>query len=65
MEAVAAGVIGLLVSFLLVYVLDRFWQTPGWLRLAILIAGVSLFTVFAPYWLHRWVWKQRRESQLA
>lgn len=65
MEAVAAGFIGLLVSFLLVYVLDRFWQTPGWVRLGILIAGVSLFAVFVPYWLHRWVWKQRREVQLA
>lgn len=65
MEAVAAGFIGLLVSFLLVYGLDRFWQTPGWVRLAILLAGVSLFAGFAPYWLHRWVWKQRRESELA
>ena len=65
MEAIAAGVIGLLVSFLLVYGLDRIWQTPGWVRLAILVSGVSLFTVFAPYWLHRWVWRQRRETQLA
>jgi hypothetical protein len=24
-----------------------------------------LFGVFAPYWLHRWVWRQRRENQLA
>ncbi|NQX00482.1 hypothetical protein HQ447_07460, partial [bacterium] len=65
LEAVAAGVIGLLVSFLLVYGSDRIWQTPGWVRLAILISGVSLFAVFAPYWLHRWVWRQRRETQLA
>lgn len=65
MEAVAAGVIGLLLSFLLVYALDRVWPTPGWLRFVILIAGVSLFTLFAPYWLHRWVWGQRREGQLA
>lgn len=65
LEAVAAGVIGLLFSFLLVFALDRFWQTPGWARLVILLAGVSLFTVFAPFWLHRWVWRQRREGQLA
>lgn len=64
-EAVEAGLIGLLVSFLLVYGLDRVWQTTGWARLAILVAGVSLFAVFAPYWLHRWVWRQRRETQLA
>jgi len=65
LEAIAAGMIGLLVSFLLVYGLDRIWQTPGWARLLILAGGVSLFGVFAPYWLHRWVWRQRRETQLA
>lgn len=65
LEAIAAGFIGLLVSFLLVYGLDRVWQTPGWVRLGILLGGVSLFGVFAPYWLHRWVWRQRREEQLA
>jgi hypothetical protein len=32
-EAVAAGLIGLLLSFLLVYGLDPVWQTPGWARL--------------------------------
>ncbi len=65
LEALAAGVIGLLFSFLIVYGLDRLIPTPGWARLAILLAGVSLFAGFAPYWLHRWVWKQRREEQLA
>lgn len=64
-EAVAAGVIGLLVSFLLVYGLDRFFQTSGWVRLGILVGGISLFAGFAPYWLHRWVWRQRREMDLA
>ncbi len=65
LEAIAAGAIGLLVSFLLVYGLDRVWQTPGWVRLLILLAGISLFAGFAPFWLHRWVWRQRRETQLA
>jgi hypothetical protein len=65
MEALAAGLIGLLVSFLLIYGLDRIWQTPGWARLLILLGGVSLFGGFAPYWLHRWVWGHRREEQLA
>jgi hypothetical protein len=65
MEAVAAGFIGLLLSFLLIYGLDRVWQTPGWARLLILLGGVSLFGGFAPYWLHRWVWGHRREEQLA
>jgi len=65
LEAAAAGVAGLLLSFLLVMALDRVWPTPGWLRLLILGAGISLFAVFVPYWLHRWVWGQRRNAQLA
>ncbi|MEI6654967.1 MAG: hypothetical protein WCP45_09380 [Verrucomicrobiota bacterium] len=64
-EAGAAGMAGLLVSFLLVYGLDRIWMTPATVRLAILMSGTSLFAVFAPYWLHRWVWRHRREAQLA
>ena len=64
-EALAAGCIGLLVSFLLVYGLDRVWQTPVWARLLILAGGFSMFGIFAPYWLHRWVWRQRRQTQLA
>jgi hypothetical protein len=65
LEAVAAGCIGLLLSFLLVYGLDRFFQTPGWLRLVILLGGVSLAAGFAPYWLRRWVWGLRSEAELA
>lgn len=65
MEAVAAGMIGLLVSFLIVYGLDRWVPTPGWVRLLVLLGGMSLFAGFAPYWLHRWVWRQRREDQIA
>ena len=64
-EAVLAGFFGLLFSFLLVFLLDRLMPTPGWLRLVILVAGTSLFTFFAPYWIHRWVLKNRRENQLA
>lgn len=64
-ESVAAGVTGLLVSFLLVYGLDRVINTSAWARLAILVAGTSLFIGFAPYWIHRWVWRRRRESQIA
>ncbi|MFU8892199.1 MAG: hypothetical protein ACNA8L_01085 [Luteolibacter sp.] len=64
-ESIAAGVIGVLVSFLLVYGLDRITPTPGWARLLILLGGAALFAGFAPYWLHRWVWRHRRETQLA
>lgn len=47
-ESIAAGLIGLLVSFLLVYGLDRVFPTPAWARLLVLLAGGSLFAGFAP-----------------
>jgi len=64
-EIIALGLIGLFLSFLLLFGLDRIWQTPIWARLLILVSGVSLFVGFAPYWLHRWVWGHRHEGQLA
>jgi len=64
-EAILAGFFGLLLSFLLVFALDRFMETPHTLRLIILILGVSLFSLFAPYWIRRWVFGHRRENQLA
>lgn len=64
-EAVLAGVFGLLFSFLLVFLLDRLIPTPGWLRLVILVVGTSFFALFAPYWIHRWILKNRNENQLA
>ncbi|MDX1680727.1 MAG: hypothetical protein R3242_08350, partial [Akkermansiaceae bacterium] len=64
-EAIAAGLIGLLLSFLLVFGIDRMTPTSGWLRLGLLLAGFSLFAGFAPYWIHRWIWRRRRQNQLA
>ena len=64
-EAVLAGFFGLLFSFLLVFGLDRFIETPNIVRLVILLVGVSLFVLFAPYWVRRWVYGHRRENQLA
>jgi len=64
-EAVLAGLLGLLVSFALVFALDRIWEIPPLVRLIILIAGVSLSAVFAPLWINRWVFKHRKENQLA
>ncbi|MFN4874394.1 MAG: hypothetical protein ACK5JP_11335 [Akkermansiaceae bacterium] len=64
-EIISLGLIGLFLSFLLLFGLDRIWQTPIWARLLILLGGISLFVGFAPYWLHRWVWGHRHEGQLA
>ncbi|MGJ8656703.1 MAG: hypothetical protein ACSHX6_09645 [Akkermansiaceae bacterium] len=64
-EAVLAGLLGLVVSFAIVFALDRIWEIPPLVRLIILLAGVSLFAVFAPLWINRWIFKHRKENQLA
>ncbi len=64
-EAVLAGIFGLIISFLIVFALERLFPIPAMVRLAILIAGTSLAAVFAPYWVRRWVYGHRREEQLA
>ncbi len=65
MEAILAGLAGLIVSFLIVFILDRLLPTPPLVRLAILVAGTSLFAIFAPLWIRRWVFGHKREEQLA
>ena len=64
-EAVRAGIFGLIISFLIVFALERLFPIPALARLAILIAGTSLAAIFAPYWVRRWVYGHRREEQLA
>ena len=64
-EAVLAGIFGLLISFLIVFVLERFFPIPSLARLGILLAGTSLAAIFAPFWVRRWVFGHRREEQLA
>lgn len=64
-EAAAVAITGMALSFLLLYGCDRLFPSPQWLRLTILLAGLSLLAGFAPYWIRRWVWKTRQETQLA
>lgn len=64
-EAALASLIGLIFSFLVVFVLDRVTPTTAGLRLLILILGASLSGLFAPWWLRRWVWGNRHENDLA
>lgn len=65
MEAIWAGIFGLLLSYVLVFTLDRFIATSSITRLLILVGGVSVFAIFAPLWINRWVFKHRRENQIA
>ena len=49
----------------MVFILDRLGETPGWLRLAIFVAGLGALLVGLPLKWLRWVWRQRRLEDAA
>jgi hypothetical protein len=65
LEGVLAAAFGLLLSYLVVFGLDRAFDTPGWLRVLILVVGASGFGILFPLKFHRWVWRQRGLEQAA
>ena len=64
-EGLCAAAFGLLLSYLIVFGLDRLIDTPRWLRALLLIGGTTGFGVWLPLKCHRWIWKTRRFDQLA
>lgn len=64
-EALLAAAFGLLTSYLLVFALDRFFDTPVIIRIAILCAGVFGLGIWLPWMCHKWIWKSRRLDQIA
>ncbi len=64
-EGILAALFGLALSYLAVFVLDRFFETPAWLRFCILLAGAATLGLGLPLKWHRWVWRQRRLEDVA
>ena len=64
-EGVLAGIFGLVLSYLAVFLLDRIVDTPAAMRTGLLIAGSMGLAVFFPLKCHRWVWGTRRMEQVA
>ncbi len=64
-EGILAGLFGFLLSYLLVFALDRLFDTPTWLRGAILVFGVVGLGIWFPLKWHRWVWSTRQLEQVA
>ena len=64
-EAVLGAVFGLVLSYVFVFVLDRFFDTPGSVRGVILLVGSLGLAVFFPLMFHRWVWQTRQMEQVA
>ena len=64
-EGLLAAAFGLLVSYLLVFVLDRFFDTTALVRTVILIVGALGLGIWFPLVCHKWIWKSRRLEQVA
>jgi len=64
-EGIFAGFFGLLLSWAVVFGIDRFVDTVAVVRAIILAAGASGFGIFFPMKCHRWVWKTRTMHQVA
>jgi hypothetical protein len=63
-ESACAAAFGIVVSALLLFALDRVWDTPRWAR-AILFAAAAMGCAHGVLAVHRWVWRRRRLDQLA
>ncbi len=64
-EGLLAALFGLALSYVIVFVLDRFFETPGWVRGLILASGAAVLGLGLPLKWHRWVWQQRRLEDAA
>lgn len=64
-EGLLAAAFGLVLSYLIVFALDRLMETPAWLRAALFIAGAAVLGLGLPLKWHRWVWRQRKLEDAA
>jgi len=65
LAAVAGGVVGLLATFVLLFVCDRFVDTPRLARTFLTLSGGALAAWFAHAWAAHWLWHRRGPAQLA
>ena len=45
-------------SFLLMFAIDRVWDTPAWARAVVVRLGLGWDWALLPLAIHRWVWRQ-------
>jgi hypothetical protein len=63
--AVAGALCGLLVSYALLFISDRLWDTPVWMRLLFTGIGIAILVYFTYGWLKLWVWNRRDTRAMA
>ncbi len=63
-EAISAAIVGVVVGYLLLFLVDRLTETPAWLRYVLFAVAVAACCL-VPLALHRWIWRHRAFDQLA
>ena len=64
-EGVLAAIFGILVSYIIVFCLDRVFDTPTLLRVLILVVGMVGMIFLLPMKYYHWVWKHRQLDGVA
>jgi len=65
LAAFAGGFVGLFATFVLLFVFDRFVDTPRLARMILTLSGGALAAWFAHAWAGHWLWNRRGPAQLA
>jgi hypothetical protein len=65
LATVAGAVFGLCATFVLLFVFDRFVDTPRWARAVLTLSSGALAAWLAQAWAAHWLWNRRGPAQLA
>ena len=64
-EGTLAAIFGIMISYLVVFGLDRLFDTPTLLRVLILLTGMVGMVFFLPLKYYNWVWRHRSLEGIA
>jgi hypothetical protein len=56
---------GLIISVLALFISDRLWNTPVWLRTTFFLLGLGVTLAAGYQWARRWIWNRRTDRELA
>lgn len=63
-EAGCGALFGVLAAFLIVFLLDRWFDTPAGIRAVVFVVAIAACAL-VPLAIHRWIWQRRKLEQLA
>jgi len=65
LAAIFGGIAGIFGAYLVLFVSDRLWDTPVWLRALLTLGCLGFVAGWAWFWVTRWGIRQRDNRQLA